>query len=748
MAFTTAESLASLNTGVRSSVEDIVAHTDNVGHNSVSEAPNSDTERSNSVSQEQNSVTEGQNSVTTKQNSGTEEPKFNWKPDETKSEWIRKLELGLHSPACYDEADEVLVMKLPDFKRKPVEHYTPQHWQFGLHNRDLQASTTVGSTTDSEGLKISLAAACNLKSDRWDKDRDNRWDDFCDNVVDDPELMVLRSYGLHPSVATNFSRKEVQSLLTLDALTLLLVLCSWALPNSYNEERLMDMFMLWFVRGGLKIRALLKEGVAYTALRNDLFLFENQIPMNLLKKVISKSYLLPKGENYLSHFFQELMDPDSDLRIEFLHKILKNIVCKMCIQIFKKPCADIKEFPDLFDANYRVGRFDDCAHIFACVYEVLTTFDTEKESSTATISIPDEDETEESASDREQLRHGTCFGICPTKKSASYREQLPHGTCFGICPTKKSASGREQLPHGTCFRICPTKTSASDRVQFPHGLLSLVCRPVCKAECIEKGSDLSVLDEENLGEESLDAECVEKGPDLSVLDEENLGEETLDEVLKLNRWECIEKGPGYGILHVSTLGEEPLRSATDLKKAGLRIKGTVGMIREVAFENGCLILPIVRLNDRTESYLRNLAMYEVFDKYGQGRQAFTDYLNLMLHLIRTPEDVAYLINDCEVIRNELITDHNAFEMWDRLQSGLSLPPYSKTFREEIVDPVNLHCGSALNKMRTEFYDTFCSKPWLAISVITAAVLLLATFIQTYVSVIGSDKMQPHFPRGG
>jgi hypothetical protein len=124
--------------------------------------------------------------------------KLNWKPNEPKSEWIRKLELGLDAPACYDEEDRVVVMKLPDFKRKPEEHYTPQQWRFGLHNWDLQASTTVASTSESEGPKISLAAACNLKSDRRNKvcdnqpdevsdNRlneacDNRWNEFCDNL--------------------------------------------------------------------------------------------------------------------------------------------------------------------------------------------------------------------------------------------------------------------------------------------------------------------------------------------------------------------------------------------------------------------------------------------------------------------------------------------------------------------------------------------------------------------------------------
>ncbi|CAK9236401.1 unnamed protein product [Sphagnum troendelagicum] len=192
----------------------------------------------------------------------------------------------------------------------------------------------------------------------------------------------------------------------------------------------------------------------------------------------------------------------------------------------------------------------------------------------------------------------------------------------------------------------------------------------------------------------------------------------------------------------------PPRSATDLKKAGLSIQTIYGMVPQVDFKTRCLFLPRVQLHDRTESYFRNLATYEVYDHYHKKRHAFRDYLHLMSDLIKTPEDIAYLIDDCNVIRNLLGTHQNAFEMWDRLQSGLLPFRYSKTFREKIVDPINLQCNSRLNVMRTEFYDTFCSKPWLVISVISAVVLLLATLIQTYVAVICSDKMQPHFPRGG
>ncbi len=172
------------------------------------------------------------------------------------------------------------------------------------------------------------------------------------------------------------------------------------------------------------------------------------------------------------------------------------------------------------------------------------------------------------------------------------------------------------------------------------------------------------------------------------------------------------------------------------------------MIKAVAFKDGCLFLPILQLHDNTESYFRNLAMYEIYGHYGENSYAFSDYLQLMLELIKTQEDVAYLIDDCKVIRNLLITHQNVFKMWERLQSKIDLLPYSKNYKTKIVIPVNRHCASTLNQMRTEFYNTFCSKPWLVISVISAVVLLLATLIQTYVAVIGSDKMQPHFPRGG
>ncbi len=101
-----------------------------------------------------------------------------------------------------------------------------------------------------------------------------------------------------------------------------------------------------------------------------------------------------------------------------------------------------------------------------------------------------------------------------------------------------------------------------------------------------------------------------------------------------------------------------------------------------------------------------------------------------------------------MIRAYLGTQQRIFQMWERLQSAVRYSAYSYKYRENIVNPINRHCASPLNVMTTDFYNKFCSKEWLVISVISAIILLVATLIQTYVAVIGSYKMQPHFPRGG
>jgi len=124
----------------------------------------------------------------------TEELKSNSESDWQESEWIRKIRSGLKARSGQNAGGDVPIKKLPASLRKPVERYTPRQWQLGLHNRDPQPSSS-----ESEVLKISFAAACKLNPDELDK--------FCADFVDNPADMMLKSYRIYSSVTELGQRK-------------------------------------------------------------------------------------------------------------------------------------------------------------------------------------------------------------------------------------------------------------------------------------------------------------------------------------------------------------------------------------------------------------------------------------------------------------------------------------------------------------------------------------------------------------
>jgi hypothetical protein len=564
-------------------------------------------------------------------------------------EWIRKIRSGLRARSGLHAGGDVdvAIIKLPACLRKPVELYTPQQWQFGLHNRDPEAFSS-----ESEDLKISLAAACKLNHNEWDK--------FCADVVDNPADMMLKPYGISSSVR-KFSPKKAQYLLTLDALTLVLVLSSASrAPESEPDEdqKLPNLFIRSLVAGGFNIEALVKDVVAYCRFWDDLLLCENQIPIALMKKAISKCYGLLPGERKSNYFpdLRELEIPDSNVTKKLLDTILKFVAYTTCSLFFAEPCTDKeKDLLKLINEKYEVGKLENCAHVFACIHKVMTSC---VESTTADMP----------ASDTEVFAPDVNHQLAP-----DVNHQLANDV------EAPATVGTPPIAVNTTFR----------RFVFLRAIAT--------------------------GSKQLAS--------------------VIATIFAFSRETATEKG-----IHLKSL-----QSATDLKKAGLRIKGIPGMVRQVAFEKGCLFLPIMSQSESIESYICNMAAYEIWNT--SRPCPFMDYLLLMSHLIKTPEDVSYLVK-CDVIRAYIGTQQGIFRMWERLQSAVCYPPYSEEYRENIVKPINKHCKSALNVMETDFYNTYCSKPWLVISVISAIIILVGTLIQTYVLVIGSDKMQPHFPRGG
>jgi hypothetical protein len=269
---------------------------------------------SNSVS----SMGEGQGT------SDTEEQIANFICEELTSQWFNESKTTFERHEVREVRNDVLVMKLPACFRAPLEPYTPKQWHFGLHNRDVL------HPSESEDLKIALAAACEL----------GPWDEFCASVVDDP-VGGLRAYGLDHS-EPKFSMRQMQCLLTLDALTLYLVFVNDTYKGIFDDG----------TQIGARLTALFKRRLECNHIWDDLFLLENQIPIALLRKIISTCH-------------EKLIPPNSTLRDEqlILDIILKANVSDMCEFNF----VLTEDHRAKIEKAYPEGELENCPHIVACV---------------------------------------------------------------------------------------------------------------------------------------------------------------------------------------------------------------------------------------------------------------------------------------------------------------------------------------------------------------------------------------------
>ena len=189
-------------------------------------------------------------------------------------------------------------------------------------------------------------------------------------------------------------------------------------------------------------------------------------------------------------------------------------------------------------------------------------------------------------------------------------------------------------------------------------------------------------------------------------------------------------------------------SATYLEACGVRIKGKeFTCFEDISFERGCLSIPFFCIHDTTEKYLRNLVVHEELtygdSTYGESKFCARSYTTFMENLMKTTEDVDLLVK-WGVIEVHVGTHDNVLDMWKNVNRYINDPSMTEEFSLTLTK-VNKYVGQRRNKLRFEFVKLFCSRPWYVIPVIAATLVTIGTLIQTYVNVIGSNGMLPHFP---
>ena len=145
------------------------------------------------------------------------------------------------------------------------------------------------------------------------------------------------------------------------------------------------------------------------------------------------------------------------------------------------------------------------------------------------------------------------------------------------------------------------------------------------------------------------------------------------------------------------------------------------------------------MTDETFNTARNIAWYECTR---EDHCIFVDYILLMGDLIQNPMDFEILV-ECGVFYCGVQTAITVDD-WRQVGQGLIMGNSSKE-HHDMKESIVKRCKLRRHKMWDVFQIEFCSKPWVVIFVFTIALVAVGTLIQTYVAVIGSARMKPHFP---
>ncbi|KAL3726721.1 hypothetical protein ACJRO7_031595 [Eucalyptus globulus] len=176
-------------------------------------------------------------------------------------------------------------------------------------------------------------------------------------------------------------------------------------------------------------------------------------------------------------------------------------------------------------------------------------------------------------------------------------------------------------------------------------------------------------------------------------------------------------------------------SAIELRESGVRFRAMQGgQLSDINFKNGTLELPVLYVEDDTESKFRNLIAYE---QHRQSRDInyFTDYVTFMDCLINSSKDVEVL-RRAGIVKNYLGNDEVVAQMFNKIGDHVAI---SDSYYSEIFQNVNAHCNKRMNVWMAKLRRKYFHSPWASLSVLAAIVLLLLTAAQTLFTIPSYTK---------
>ncbi|KAE8798547.1 hypothetical protein D1007_26223 [Hordeum vulgare] len=172
---------------------------------------------------------------------------------------------------------------------------------------------------------------------------------------------------------------------------------------------------------------------------------------------------------------------------------------------------------------------------------------------------------------------------------------------------------------------------------------------------------------------------------------------------------------------------EMMPSALEIHEAGIKFrKSERGNLRDIHFEGGVRSMPVMRVDDGTESLYLNLMAFERL-RVDAG-DLVTAYVICMDHMIVSAQDVAMLSSE-GVLVNMIGCNNKTAKLFNGTLSRGQLLGRCYALHK-VQYNVNLYCGKPWHKWRATLVRTHFRNPWAFVSLAVAAILLTATLLQT------------------
>ncbi|XP_048489830.1 putative UPF0481 protein At3g02645 [Beta vulgaris subsp. vulgaris] len=177
-------------------------------------------------------------------------------------------------------------------------------------------------------------------------------------------------------------------------------------------------------------------------------------------------------------------------------------------------------------------------------------------------------------------------------------------------------------------------------------------------------------------------------------------------------------------------------SVTQLAKAGVHFKASKSPWLSIDFANGVLELPALSIWHHTDTFFRNVMVYELYTEANHTRTTtISDYMCLMDDLINSKEDVALLTKE-GIIHNWLESDDALSDLFNSITKHILADhaSYARTCKD-----LNDFLKKPMPKYKAILRQNYFNEPWAIIYFITGVLIQTAATIIQAVTDIRSNK---------